>query len=67
MGNKGLAHEIIQDYARVKQELGRHPTRDEYLKNGKYTRKVIDECFGNWTVFLHASGIKYSQNDKNLR
>ena len=64
MSSKGLAHEIVQDYGLVYKELGRHPTRDEYLKVGKFTRLVIENCFGGWVAFLQASGIQYSKKGK---
>lgn len=64
MSSKVLAHDIVQDYARVSQELGRSPTRDEYRKHGKHTSAAIDRVFGGWVAFLQAAGIKYSQKGK---
>lgn len=64
MAGKQTAHEIIQDIERVRQELGRFPSRDEYQKHGKFAKRSIVEHFGSWTRMLLASGMQYSQKGK---
>jgi len=56
MAAKGLAHEIFQNFLKVRRELGRMPSRNEYLSHpdSKYERKEIEEAFNSWTEFTMA-------------
>lgn len=51
-------HDIVADLKRVAQELGRIPTRDEYVSLGKYSRHDLVLFFGSYTVLLQSAGIK---------
>ena len=51
---RGSAHEIAKDYWRVAQDLGRQPTRAEYLKSGKFTNEEIETVFGSWLKLTRA-------------
>jgi hypothetical protein len=64
MALSGLAHQVYQDLLRVRAEIGRLPSRDEYQKLGKYPKSVIVETFGSWTQFIQASGLQYSTKGK---
>lgn len=60
MATAQLQHEILSDVARVAKEIGRTPTREQYLTQGKFKRDAIDFAFGSYTAMLQASGLKYS-------
>lgn len=53
---KGLVHEMVQDYLRVAKEIGRSPTRDEYLASGRFSKRQLIHHFGSWLEFIQASG-----------
>lgn len=50
-----LQHDLIADLKRVKAELGRIPTRAEYLKLGKFGHRY-EAHFGLWAQFVMAAG-----------
>lgn len=63
--SKALAHEIASDYQRVAAELGRAPSRDEYLISGAFSKHTIVSTFGGWTQFLQASGLQYNHGRRD--
>lgn len=66
MGAKGTAHEMIQDLFRVRQELGRAPSRIEYTeKYGRFPGLSITETFGSFALFLKTAGIEYIKGKKD--
>lgn len=66
MSGKGFAHEIVADVLRVKQELGRNPTRDEYHdgKLGRFPKASVELCFGNWTELMRACGLSHAKGKR---
>lgn len=50
-----IKQDIIKDIRQVKIKLGKIPTRDEYMPNGKYCREKIKTIFGSWANALKAS------------
>lgn len=47
--SKGLAHRILQDVLRVRNELGHLPTQAEYFKkHGNYSVAQVNEVFVSW-------------------
>jgi hypothetical protein len=63
---KNLAHEIVSDLMRVKMELGRCPTRDEYHGGlGRFPKSTVKETFGNWTVLMQAAGLQYAKGKRD--
>lgn len=56
MSAKGLANDIFQNFMEVRRDLGRQPSRNEYLSHpkSKYTRKEIENAFNSWTEFTMA-------------
>lgn len=54
----------MADIHRVRQDLGRFPSRDEYARLGKFPKSAVVENFGSWTMMLQASGIQYSVKGK---
>lgn len=43
---------LIEDIERVKTEIGKIPSRSEYIKFGVYGKSTIDRNFGNWNKAL---------------
>lgn len=41
--------DIIDDYKRVKREIGKSPSAFEYRKLGKFSQTIIDKVFGSYT------------------
>lgn len=64
MSGKGFAQLLVQDLLRVRSEIGRLPSRDQYIQLGKYPKSAIVESFGSWTLFIQASGLQYSAKGK---
>jgi hypothetical protein len=48
------AHDIAKDFLRVKKDLGRNLTYQEYLTSGVFGEDTIKEVFGGKTQFIHA-------------
>lgn len=46
---------LIEDVLRVFQETG-NTKQENYLKNGKYSRSIINRIFGSWNKMLKALG-----------
>jgi hypothetical protein len=55
--SKFVASEVVADLHRVRLELGRNPSRPEYLKHGKFTTQVIMELFGSYHFLTKAAGL----------
>jgi hypothetical protein len=62
--SKGTAHEILADLARVRQELGRLPSRVEYGVHGKFPGAAVTDTFGSFHLMLKCSGLLYSAKGK---
>jgi predicted phosphodiesterase len=63
-----IQHEIIADIKRIAIELGRIPTRDDYLGNGGiFSGRKIEMSFGGWTVALNAAGLSAAKRDKRAK
>lgn len=67
-----LAHEIVSDIKRVASELGRVPTRDEYLADGvgKFSKHKIVVTFGGYAPAVKAAGLStpsLSRKQKKFR
>ena len=50
--------EMILDYNKVKEKIGKQPTLEDINTHGKYTSSVYRRRFGNWTTFLNSVGDK---------
>ena len=60
------AEEILKDAERVRKILNKaNPTREEYLKHGKFSVKPIVRHFGTWSNFLR--GYKLAIEDRELQ
>lgn len=62
---KGIVHEIAQDYKRVKEELGRKPSRPEYQHHGKFSTIQIIEAFGSYKNLINACGEAYTKGKES--
>jgi hypothetical protein len=54
--NKNEAHLVIADIVRVAQELGRTPSRREYLQRGG--THSFERVFGSWAAARQAAGLE---------
>lgn len=54
---KQSQHEIVADIKRVAKELGRSPTRDEYLSKGNFSQRQIRNHFNGFSSALKQSGL----------
>ena len=58
-------HDLIADLKAIAVQLGKVPSRDEYLKNTRITsRRQIDRVFGSFTSFILASGLGKSDREE---
>jgi len=68
MGSKVTAQEIVADVMRVREALGRVPSRVEYPRHGgKFPGSLITEIFGSYALMLKASGLQYSVKGKRSK
>jgi hypothetical protein len=63
MGDKQLQHLIISDIIRVAKELGKVPSRNEYISHpaAQFSQFNIVSNFGSWTTMMQASGLEYTR------
>lgn len=47
-GLKVAAEDLLKDFARVAEELGRAPNRNEYVRHGEYAAGTFYAKFGSW-------------------
>src|SRR6185437_17129424 len=53
-GLKVAAEDLLKDFARVAEELGRAPNRNEYVRHGKYAAGTFYARFGSWGALREA-------------
>lgn len=61
------AHEIVSDIKRVASDLGRIPSKFEYLAQGKFTEWQMRKHFGGWAPALIAAGLQPDKPAKKRR
>ena len=44
--------DLIKEFYRIKNQLGKTPSILEFTKGGKFYRSSVTRPFGNWNVFL---------------
>lgn len=66
MTSQELQAAILKDIRRLELQLGKYPTRDQYLDDPKaaFSKKDIVDAFGSWTIMLVGQGIQYSKKGK---
>src|SRR5258708_34511297 len=47
-GEKISTEDLLQDWKRVAEKLGRRPSRAEYVREGKYSAGALTVRFGSW-------------------
>lgn len=52
------------DFLRVRQDLGRSPSKEEYLLASAFSYDTIKSVFGGWQKFINATGVNYSIRGK---
>jgi hypothetical protein len=57
-GEKISTEDLLSDWKRVAEKLGRRPSRTEYVREGKYSAGALTVRFGSW------SGISTAKNAK---
>lgn len=55
--DKSRQHELLQIFIKLFDELGRIPTRDEFIIHTKITQKSVVNTFGSYTDLVNASGL----------
>lgn len=50
------AHEIVAELHRLASELGKTPTRDDWVKLSRLSKNRVTEAFGSFSVALAAAG-----------
>ncbi len=53
-GLKVAAEDLLKDFARVAEELGRAPNRNEYVRHGEYAAGTFYAKFGSWPALREA-------------
>lgn len=65
MGSKEELADLINDIVRVSREMGKIPTRDEYISTGKYKKHSIDRLCNSYTIALQMAGLKVNISKPN--
>jgi hypothetical protein len=60
-GEKISTEDLLSDWKRVAEKLGRRPSRAEYVREGKYSAGALTVRFGSW------SGISTAKVAKNAK
>ena len=58
-GEKISTEDLLADWKRVAEKLGRRPSRAEYVREGKYSAGALTARFGSW------SGISTTEAQRN--
>lgn len=58
-------HELVSILTNMAIELGRTPTRDEFIKGLTNGKKLIDVHFGSYSTMIHAAGLPSPRDVKN--
>lgn len=63
--DKTKAHEVVAEIHRIASEMGKTPTRREFLDHGgSYS---FEKTFGGWTQAVHAAGLTPSSDEKSAK
>jgi hypothetical protein len=62
-------HELVSTLKRIASELGRVPTRDQFLERSGVSRRQLDHIFGGYQILKSAAGMDDAQKSekKNSR
>jgi len=57
-GEKISTEDLLSDWKRVAEKLGRRPSRAEYVREGRYSAGVLTVRFGSWSAISTAKDAK---------
>ena len=57
-GEKISTEDLLSDWKRVAQKLGRRPSRTEYVREGRYSAGALTVRFGSWSGISTAKAAK---------
>ena len=63
-GEKISTEDLLADWKRVAEKLGRRPSRAEYVREGRYSAGALTVRFGSWSGISTA---KVAKNAKEIR
>ena len=63
--SKKLQADLIAEVRRIASEIGRTPTRDEFLQHSKIGERAYRLEFGGYTPLIMAAGLKVFKDKKN--
>jgi hypothetical protein len=56
-GEKISTEDLLADWKRVAEKLGRRPSRAEYVREGRYSAGALTVRFGSWGNIHHGDGM----------
>lgn len=65
MRDKTIQHDIVADVVRVAREIGKIPTRNEYLAHGRFSQYNVISQFSSYTMLLQAAGLEHTRGKKD--
>jgi hypothetical protein len=65
-GEKISTDDLIQDWKRIGEKLGRRPSRAEYVREGKYSAGAFVARFGSWGN-IHHGGTETRRKPKHFK
>ena len=66
-GEKISTEDLLSDWKRVAEKLGRRPSRAEYVREGRYSAGALTVRFGSWSGISTAEDAKSAKESKISR
>jgi hypothetical protein len=66
-GEKISTEDLLADWKRVAEKLGRRPSRAEYVREGKYSAGALTVRFGSWSGISTAKDAKRAKKKRGGR
>ena len=66
-GEKISTEDLLADWKRVAEKLGRRPSRAEYVREGKYSAGALTVRFGSWSGKSYRKGHKEHKAGKSVQ
>src|ERR1051325_11665996 len=66
-GKKISTEDLLSDWKRVAEKLGRRPSRAEYVREGRYSAGALTVRFGSWSGISTAKDIEKRSGDLVIR
>ena len=64
-GEKISTEDLLSDWKRVAEKLGRRPSRAEYVREGKYSAGALTVRFGSWSGKISTAKVAKNAEKKN--